>query len=429
MIIKKHLSYIVLLALTALAFGKYSGGTGEPNDPYLIATPNDLNDIGNHIEDYNKFFIMVADINLIGYNETNFNIIGNRSEPFTGVFDGKGHTISNFNFIHSDSFTGIFGYIDDPNAEIKNLGLVDPNVSWVHYVGSLAGELNQGTITDCYVQGGRVLGGGSVGGLVGSNRYGTISNCYSTSDVSGGSELGGLAGSNSSMISNCYSTGNVLGDHWHIGGLVGDNLFGSIFKCYSLGSVSGESRVGGLVGENSGSIDRCYSKAEVSGSNIQIGGLVGLHRSGGTISNSYSTGSTFGGEEVGGFVGNDAHCMISNCYSTGRVSGTVFVGGFAGSSGYSPDFHEKCFWDSDVNPDVNGIGDSNDPNVIGLPTAQMQMRSTSADAGWDMVNIWDIGENQTYPFLRTCLPSDIDKNGITNFLDMAILAENWLKEQ
>jgi hypothetical protein len=78
---------------------------------------------------------------------------------------------------------------------------------------------------------------------------------------------------------------------------------------------------------------------------------------------------------------------------------------------------------------MNGIGNISDPNLIGLPTAQMQMRSTFADTGWDMVNIWDIGENQTYPFLRKHLPSDINKDGETNFYDLAILAENWLKER
>ena len=70
-----------------------------------------------------------------------------------------------------------------------------------------------------------------------------------------------------------------------------------------------------------------------------------------------------------------------------------------------------------------------DPNVIGKSTAEMQMRSTFADAGWDMVNVWDIGENQTYPFLRTHLPGDINKDDETNFYDLAIVAENWLKEE
>ena len=70
---------------------------------------------------------------------------------------------------------------------------------------------------------------------------------------------------------------------------------------------------------------------------------------------------------------------------------------------------------------------NSDPNVIGLPTAELQKRATFVDAGWDMINIWDIGENQTYPFLRTHLSSDIDKDDETNLFDLAILAQNWLE--
>jgi hypothetical protein len=73
-------------------------------------------------------------------------------------------------------------------------------------------------------------------------------------------------------------------------------------------------------------------------------------------------------------------------------------------------------------------GGTGEPNVIGMPTEQMQKRATFADAEWDMVNVWDLGENQTYPFLRMHLPSDINKDDETNFYDLAILAENWLGE-
>jgi hypothetical protein len=75
--------------------GTYSGGTGEPDDPYRIATANDLNDIGNHVEDFNKHFVMVNDIDLAEYTGTQFNIIG---PFFCGVVDGNGHAISNFTY-------------------------------------------------------------------------------------------------------------------------------------------------------------------------------------------------------------------------------------------------------------------------------------------------------------------------------------------
>ena len=91
--------------------------------------------------------------------------------------------------------------------------------------------------------------------------------------------------------------------------------------------------------------------------------------------------------------------------------------------------YSKCFWDSEINLGLQGFSYGNDPNVLGLTTAQMQQRSTFTDAGWDMVNVWDIGENQTYPFLRTHLPSDINEDEETDFLDLAILAVHWLEEK
>ena len=50
----------------------------------------------------------------------------------------------------------------------------------------------------------------------------------------------------------------------------------------------------------------------------------------GTISNSYSTGSVNGTNNVGGLVGYNPYGIISNSYSTGSVNGTSYVGGLAG---------------------------------------------------------------------------------------------------
>ncbi len=118
-------SSIILLAVlnTNVWGGTYSGGAGEPNNPYRIATPEDLNDIGNHVEDFNKCFVMVNDINLAQFTGTEFNIIGpNSTTPFTGVFDGNGHTIANFTYSSTGTnFVGLFGRVDDANAVIKDL--------------------------------------------------------------------------------------------------------------------------------------------------------------------------------------------------------------------------------------------------------------------------------------------------------------------
>jgi len=59
-------------------------------------------------------------------------------------------------------------------------------------------------------------------------------------------------------------------------------------------------------------------------------------------------------------------------------------------------------------------------------TAEMRMAKTFFDAEWDFVNVWSIGQNQTYPYLRKYSAADINEDGSVNFLDLAALAENWL---
>lgn len=265
-------------------FGKYSGGTGEPNDPFLIATPNDLNSIGSDSNDWDKHFLMTVDINMAEYTGSQFNIIGNDVNAFTGVFDGNGYAISNFtwNSAYSD-YVGLFGCVGsvflsyDPNAKIKDLKLVDPNIQGRWYVGALVGKLTDGMVTGCGVEGGAVFGDDVVGGLVGLDSKkilkGTISNCYATCSVSGDEKVGGLVGTNYGTISNCYANGSVYGNYL-VGGLVGRNTSDStISNCYAVGAVSGEDKVGGLVGGGTSySVFSSYWDIQTSGQSVSSGG-------------------------------------------------------------------------------------------------------------------------------------------------------------
>jgi hypothetical protein len=402
----------------------YWQGSGESNDPYLIDTAEQLNTIGLIPCDWDKHFLLCADIDLSGFTGKDFNIIGN----FTGVFDGNGHTISNFNYISTGTnYIGLFKWVDDPNAEIKNLGLIDPNLDagTGGYVGSLVGFLRNGTITNCYVEAGSVSGYYYVGGLVGTNSsHGTITNCHLTASVSGDYHVGGLVGFNYGTITNCYLTGSVSGNEY-VGGLVGRNEHGTITNCYSTASVTGNEQVGGLVGENHGTITNCYSTGDVSGTTA-VGGLVGLN-DWGTITNCYSTGSILGNNGIGGLVGvNGKHSRITNCYATGSVMGTTAVGGLVG---YNRDKINNCYSMCSVSgvENVGGlVGDSGDwshcsdsfwdtetsgqtTSAGGTPktTAEMQMASTFTDAGWDFFgettngtdDIWFVDEGVDYPRL------------------------------
>jgi len=264
-----------------LRWERYGGGTGRPNDPYLIYTAEQMNAIGLHELDWVKRFKLMANIDLSGYTGTDFNIIGYwvgldspDNRPFKAVFDGNGHTISNFTYTcKGGNHIGIFGYIEDTDAEIKDLGLINPDIDagtggWG--AGSVAGYLREGTITGCYVEGGSVSGDEEVGGLLGMNWECSITNCYSTSSVSGNEDVGGLVGRTDGNVTNCYSTGSVSGGEW-VGGLVGFN-WGTITNCYSTGYVEGAVDVGGLVGYGGGAITSFWD-IETSGQPASAGGI------------------------------------------------------------------------------------------------------------------------------------------------------------
>ncbi|MHC4641000.1 MAG: hypothetical protein ACYS32_05095, partial [Planctomycetota bacterium] len=121
---------------------------------------------------------------------------------------------------------------------------------------------------------------------------------------------------------------------------------------------------------------------------------------------------------------------VSNCYATGDVNGVYDVGGLVGMNWHRNSV-SNCFWDTDTQ--THGVTESigqnygTATNVLGLLTSEMHQQSTFEN--WDFITTWNIGENQTYPYLRVYLPSDINKDGIVNFLDIAITANQWMEEQ
>ena len=116
-----------------------------------------------------------------------------------------------------------------------------------------------------------------------------------------------------------------------VGGLVGGNDGGTVSNSYSTGSVTGVGWVGGLVGANTeeGPVSNSYSTSSVTGDE-GVGGLVGWNEAS-PVSNSYSTGNVTGNYGVGGLAGFTTG-TVSNSYSTGRVTGDTRVGGLVGEN-------------------------------------------------------------------------------------------------
>ena len=361
----------------------YGGGTGEPNDPYLITTAEDLMLLGDNPEDYDKHFILTADIDLDpilpGRKIFDRAVIAPRSfqrAHFTGVFDGNGHKITNLTIDDTgagNDYLGLFGYIG--YGEVRNLGLEGGSVSGDERVGGLVGD-NSGTLSNCYFTG-SVTGNDHVGGLVGANYLGIVSDCVSSADVIGQGDVGGLVGHNSiGTLSNCCSTGLVAAGDFaaNIGGLVGFNWDGIVLNCYSTGDVTGiDWNGGGLVGRNWGDVSNCYCTGSVTGGN-------------------YS-------EDIGGLVGENLGDVL-NCYCTGLVTTgkrSEDVGGLVGGNEQDGSI-TSSFWDTETSGQTISAGGT------GKTTAEMQTASTFLDAGWDFVDetangtedIWWILEGRDY---------------------------------
>ncbi|MBM4029416.1 MAG: protease inhibitor I42 family protein, partial [Planctomycetes bacterium] len=244
---------------------KYGGGRGTADDPYQIRTAEQMNAIGANPRDWDKHFMLMADIDLSGYDGKNgrpkFNLIAPVAggmgayyfaTPFVGVLDGNGHTISHLTIAGGTYYQALFGFLHE-TAEVKNLGLVEVNVvASSNYVGALVGY-NFAPVTRCYSTGSVTSTGIQVGGLVGYNR-GTVIQCHSTATVRGNSVIGGLVGENWGTVRACYARGAVTPSNTgsgQAGGLVGGN-FMTVEQCYSTGAVHGTATAGGLVGLRGG---------------------------------------------------------------------------------------------------------------------------------------------------------------------------------
>lgn len=249
----------------------FSGnGSGTAEDPYQITNCDELNQTRG---DLSAYYILMNDIDLSdcgveSWNEgKGFVPISNGDAYFTGSFDGQNHTISNLYMNENWQLKAPFGQIDTDGV-VKNLGLVNVNISGEEYSAGLAGY-NGGTITNCYSTG-TVIGHYNTGGLVGTND-GTITNCYSTANVTGMIwDIGGLVAINGGTISDCYATGDVTGNE-RVGGLIGLNTYGIVTNCYSTGNVDGDIDVGGLVGYG-GTVTNSYWDNETSGQTTSDGG-------------------------------------------------------------------------------------------------------------------------------------------------------------
>lgn len=222
-------------------------GDGSITYPYEISTLANLYWIAENLNRWAYHYIQTADIDASAsatwFNSMGWPSIGNEVTPFSGTYNGQGHTISGIAINHpSESNVGFFGYTK--NATIKNLTLTNASITGNDNTGILAGS-NEGNIANCYTSG--VVNGGSFSGSFTGSNKGTIKNCYSTGAFSGKSFSGGFVGTvNSGIIQYCYNseTTSFANGSIAIGAFVGEVFSGSVSNCYWNSSIAGNGGCG-----------------------------------------------------------------------------------------------------------------------------------------------------------------------------------------
>jgi hypothetical protein len=158
-----------------------------------------------------------------------------------------------------------------------------------------------------------------------------------------------------------------------VGSLVGANG-GTVSNSYFTGSVTGTgngiygSTVGGLLGWNGGAVSNSYSTGSVTGE-AAVGGLVGVNGYGalGTVSNSYSSSNVTGIDDVGGLVGHNGGGENGGTVSNSYSSSNVTgVDDVGGLLGWNGGAVSNSFWDTETS------GQATSDGGIGRNTTGMQ---------------------------------------------------------
>ena len=353
---------------TDFAAPDFAGGAGTKDNPYQIATAEQLAKLAKEVNSgipeqthSGEYFKLTAPIDLSGKRWVPIGYGNESSHSFSGFFDGNNQIITGLyvdergNGVCAGLFGAVVAISDETvlkNFCIENAAIYagDSPDSSAHTYGAgvLAGNLT-------------ILGGSSAS-FIG------VENCQGTGKVDSEMKAGGLLGSASyANVSDCSADVTVIGTRIS-GGFIGDIFLGSYKNCTAKGSVSGGWATGGFAGSVSGydasvEIERCASYGDVTAKDWNTGGFVGYLEKG-KISNSVSysnvTNTVTGWEpKTGGFSGTNFGGEIQNCSAAGTVTGshsTIAPGGFIGYDDGGTT--AGCAFDQEKNPVLNGVGDS-----------------------------------------------------------------------
>ena len=246
----------VKTAVSTRAESAFSGGTGSQEDPYLLSTTEDIQQLSNDVQKAimyeGKYFKMTNDIDMSSVE--NFLPIGNNIESkdvkaFCGVFDGNNNTIrgikASYKGVNSIG-VGMFGVA--MQATIKNLYMEDCSFSADALVAPIVAVAMGTTVQNCHV-GKNVKAdaykmfnaGGVVCGAMGMPCV--IEDCSSAAYVHAGS----------------YTTGGILS-------AISEGAKGTVVRrCIFYGKSESFETVAGIVAilEQPGVIEDCANFGEI----------------------------------------------------------------------------------------------------------------------------------------------------------------------
>ncbi len=362
---KRLFTSAALFLCSLLTFAQFSGsGSGTENDPYLILNPIQLNQLRNFLNKSGVYFKLMADIDLTEFLEDEnpdmgWQPVGTSSEPFKGILDGNGRTISGlWTRRGTTSYVGLFGYTN--GATLKDLSLIG-NVLGEEYVAAFSGYSISTNMNNCHYEG-IVQGNSYVGGCAGYiTENSQLTNCSITNGTifASGNYVGGICGYSYSFntITECCVYAEIKGIDY-VGGICGDaygaeNVTNVQYSQF-MGNVEGNSYVGGLIGrmyrysedgfDTVSDIIACYATGNVIANGDYVGGLIGYdlgrfyysskYNKGyyrkTMLSECYYCGTIVGGSQVGGLVGYKKYGDITKSYSNCSINGKKQVGGIIG---------------------------------------------------------------------------------------------------
>lgn len=232
-------------ALLAAA-GTQPGGSGTAEDPYRITGAAELIWLRDAVNagKANTCAELRQDVE---YVDEVWTPIGTSEHPYTGTFNGNGHTIR----VWLDGRgQALFGYVG-AGAKLTDIA-VQKHQSTNYSISASAplARSNAGTITRCRYSGG-MTAKDSLGGLVYTNS-GTIEACYVyAGQLNGGSRIemyyggwaGGIAYENTGTIANSY-------------------FYGDMVQAQSGNTVRDIIGWGAIAYKNSGTVSNCYYGAD-----------------------------------------------------------------------------------------------------------------------------------------------------------------------